>query len=135
MAVIQPGKRFTRLLNDLGIARGDIVYVHTSFKRIAYLGLTGEQLIVVLLETIGSAGTLVLPSFAWNLHRSERPWKGYAEYFVRRPPFDVRNTPANIGWIPEVFRRVAGARRSLSYCWSVCALGPLAPRLTMGQES
>lgn len=101
----------------------------------AYLELTGEQFLGILLERLGPAGTLVLPSFAWNLDKRERPWKGYNDYFESRPVFDVRRTPANIGWIPELFRAWQGVRRSVSYWWSICARGALAEVLTSGQES
>lgn len=101
----------------------------------AYLSLTGEDFIQILTERLGERGTLVLPSFAWNLDKSERPWKGYKDYFESRPVFDVRETPANIGWIPELFRRMPGVLRSTSYWWPICARGALAEELTAGQES
>lgn len=101
----------------------------------AYLSLTGEQFINILVERLGDGGTLVLPSFAWNLDKTQRPWKGYREYFQSRPPFDVRETPANIGWIPELFRSMPGVLRSANYWWPICARGALAVELTSGQES
>jgi aminoglycoside N3'-acetyltransferase len=131
---MQGHQRFKELLNRLNITRGDVVYLHTSFKRISYLGLTGEQFINILVERLGERGTLVLPSFAWNLDKSQRPWKGYNDYFHSRPVFDVRGTPTNIGWIPELFRVMQGIHRSVNYWWPICAKGALAKELTTGQE-
>ncbi|HYY56367.1 MAG TPA: AAC(3) family N-acetyltransferase [Pyrinomonadaceae bacterium] len=131
---MQGYKRFKELLDDLEISRGDVVYLHTSFKRMAYLGLTGEEFLGILVERLGDDGTLVLPSFAWNLDKRERPWKGYNDYFHSRPLFDVRRTPANIGFVPELFRNWPGVRRSVNYWWSICARGARAEELTVGQE-
>lgn len=100
----------------------------------AYLSLTGEEFINILVERLGSRGTLVLPSFAWNLDKTERPWKGYNDYFQSRPIFDVRQTPANIGWVPELFRHMPGVLRSTNYWWPICARGALAAELTTAQE-
>lgn len=127
-------KRFHELLDRLRVESGDVIYLHTSFKRLAYLKLTGPQFLAALVERLGSKGTLALPSFAWNLDKSERPWKGYRDYFETRPRFDVVKTPANIGWIPELFRSLPGVRRSLNYWWPICAAGRFATELTTGQE-
>jgi aminoglycoside N3'-acetyltransferase len=130
-----PGHQsFNELLEQLNILRGDVVYLHTSFKRMAYLSVTREQFLNILIERLGDKGTLVLPSFAWNLDKSQRPWKGYSDYFQSRPVFDVRSSPANIGWIPELFRQMPGVYRSLNYWWPICARGPLSEELTKGQE-
>ena len=125
---------FTDLLKRLGVGEGDVVYLHTSLSRLRHLGLSPDELLDTLLAVLGDDGTLVLPSFAWNLVPEARPWKGYAAYFEQRPVFDVRSTPANIGALPELFRRRPGVRRSLDYWWSVCALGLHAETVTAGQE-
>lgn len=122
------------LLDRLSITAGDVVYLHTSFKRLSYLNITGEEFIATLLERLGKNGTLVLPSFAWNLDKTERPWKGYSEYFETRPVFDVKRTAANIGWIPELFRTMPHVLRSMNYWWPVCATGARAAEITAGQE-
>ena len=125
---------FNQLLDQLGIESGDLIYLHTSFKRMGYLALTGEQLLDALVERLGPNGTLVLPSFAWNLDKTARPWKGYQEFFDARPVFDVRNTPANIGWLPELFRTMDDVKRSQNYFWPICARGRLASEVTADQE-
>lgn len=122
------------LLDRTEIRSGNLVYVHTSFSRLGHLGLTPADLITGLCERVGPLGTLVLPCFAWHLDPAARPWTGYAEYFRRRPLFDVRDTPANIGVIPELFRRWPGVLRSAHYWWSIAARGPLAESLTRGQD-
>lgn len=121
------------LLERLGVLPGSLVYLHTSFSRMAYLGLEPAAFIDRFLSYLGPQGTLVMPSFSWNLDRSARPWVGYRRYFESRPEFDVLRTPANIGVLPEVFRQLAGTHRSLSYWWSVAAVGALAEVITANQ--
>ena len=121
------------LFDKLEIQAGDVVYLQSSFSRLGFLELTPEHLLTVLIDRLGPSGTLVLPSFAWHLDPTARPWVGYRRYFDERPIFDVRNTTANIGVLPEVFRHFPGTRRSVHPCWSVCAIGRLAGAITSGQ--
>lgn len=129
-----PYQRFLALLERLGVQSGDVLYVHTSYSRVAHLGIMVPEVIDGLLETVGANGTVVMPSFAWNLDKSQRPWKGYSDYFHTCPSFDVIRTPANIGVVPERFRHHPNAKRSLSYWWSVCAVGKHASEVTEGQQ-
>jgi aminoglycoside N3'-acetyltransferase len=129
------GHRLRTLLDELGIHAGQVVYAHTSFSRLAHLEVTPLGLIDALVEHLGPDGTLVMPSFAWHLDKSARPWKGYADYYRERPVFDVRHTPANIGVVPELFRTYYGTERSAHYWWSVTACGPLAATVTRDQHA
>lgn len=47
----------------LGIQRGDIVLLHSSFKSMGYVEGGAESVIGGFLDAIGSEGTLVLPTF------------------------------------------------------------------------
>jgi aminoglycoside N3'-acetyltransferase len=125
--------RFAELCDSLHVGSDDLIFLHISYTRMSYLGLSAEEIIDALLQRLGPKGTLVLPSYAWHLDKTARPWRGYADYFAQRPAFDVRHTPANIGWVPEVFRQMPGVKRSSSYWWSVAAKGALARELTEGQ--
>lgn len=122
------------LLSRLEVPTGGLVYLHTSFSRLRNLAATPHELLECVLRYLGPGGTLVLPSFAWHLDPSQRPWKGYADYYRLRPPFDVRRTASNIGSVPECFRTRTGVRRSADYWWSVAALGPLSSMLTADQH-
>jgi hypothetical protein len=123
------------LLDKLGIEVNAVVYLHSSFSRLRILETPPERILQKLMERVGPGGTLVLPSFAWNLNPQERPWAGYLRYFKERPIFDVRETPANIGAMPEAFRKMPGTRRSAHSCWSVCAMGALAEHVTAKQAT
>jgi hypothetical protein len=123
------GYSLRNLLSGLGVKKGDVILLHSSYKRIAYLKLTASQILEAIIESIGGEGTLILPAYAW----SGTP-EGYREYFEKRPVFDVRHTPVHIGHLPETFRLMPGVKRSLSYWWSVCASGKQREVITENQE-
>lgn len=125
---------FSSLLDTLGIATGDTVYVHSSFSRLKRFGLTGDAIIDILCNKVGPTGTIAMPSFAWNIIPEQRPWAGYAQYLQSPPRFDVRNTPCNIGWLAEQFRLRPGVLRSAHGFWAICATGNMARQLTTRQE-
>ena len=122
------------LLEALQVPVGGLVYLHTSFSRMRHLELGPHEFVDALLDYLGPLGTLAMPSFSWNLDSSQRPWKGYADYFQGQQTFDVRHTAANIGAVPELFRQRATVHRGVNYWWSVAAQGPLAEKLTHAQE-
>jgi aminoglycoside N3'-acetyltransferase len=126
-------KALRDILGRLEIQSGELIFLHASFKHISYLGLSPQEILSILLDVLGPRGTLAMPSFAWNMDRTARPWKGYADYYEQSPAFDIVKTPSSMGVITEVFRNMAGVKRGLSYWWPVCALGPMAELLTAGQ--
>src|SRR5579864_284626 len=105
---MSPGARaFCELLDRLDVRAGDVIYLHTSFSRLTYLELGPQEMLEALLARLGAYGTLAVPSFAWSLDRlGTQP--GYADYLRQRPVFDMRQTPANVGLVPETFRGMRG---------------------------
>ena len=73
-----------------------------------------ETVVDALLEVLGPAGTLVVPTFTDEIAMDPN--------FV----FDPLNTPSLVGAISEAARRRPGARRSLHGWHSIAAMGPLA---------
>ena len=57
-----------------------------------------------------------------------------AAYYLKRPVFDVRRQPSEMGLLSELFRRRESVRRSLHPTASVCALGPFADALVGGHH-
>ena len=109
-------------LKKIGIVEGDALLVHSSLSKIGFVHGGPTAVIQALLETIGSTGTLLMPSF---------PAKGRSkDYLNANPLFDVLNTPSAMGIITEEFRKMKGVKRSLHPTDPVCALGPLAEYLT-----
>jgi aminoglycoside 3-N-acetyltransferase len=102
-------------LGELGVQRGDIILVHSSFKSLGQVPGGIETVVQGLLRAIGEAGTLLMPALSWSL----------------RPPevFDPRLTPVNVGAVPEYFRTRPGTLRSIHPTHSVCAVGSRAHAL------
>ena len=106
-------------LASVGLAKGDAVLVHSSLSSFGYVESGADSVIDALLETVGSTGTVAVPTFSGN--------PGDMEIGIKAV-FDVANTlvEREIGIIPEVFRKRKEAIRSHHICHSVAAIGPQA---------
>lgn len=102
-------------LSELGIVAGDVLFAHSSLSAFGFVVGGADTVVDALLEAVGPAGTLVLPTFTWGAF--------HAATNVR---FDLAGTPCETGRIPETFRRRKGVLRSTHICHSVAALGPSA---------
>ena len=100
----------------LGLRHGGVLMVHSSLRALGQVPGGAETVIQGLLSILDD-GTLLMPALSY-------------EHVTRENPiFDVRNTPSNVGIIPETFRQRAGTKRSIHPTHSVCAVGPLATAL------
>ncbi|MDL1862584.1 AAC(3)-VI family aminoglycoside N-acetyltransferase [Betaproteobacteria bacterium PRO7] len=104
-------------LRALGVERGGIVLVHTSFRAVRPIVNGPAGLIEALRAALGPDGTLVMPS-----------WTGDDD-----APFDPAATPcaADLGVVADTFRRMRGAARS-DHPFAFAALGPQARSITDG---
>jgi aminoglycoside 3-N-acetyltransferase IV len=100
-----------RQLTDLGVIKGDVLLVHTSFRAVSPVEDGPLGLIAALRETLGPRGTLVMPS-----------WSGNDD-----EPFDPATSPSSpdLGVTADMFWRLAGVRRS-NHLQAFAATGPLA---------
>ncbi len=102
-------------LRELGIALGDVVFVHSSLGAFGFVEGGADTVIDALLEAVRPTGTLVVPTFTWGTFHDK-------EGVV----FDVARTPCETGRIPEMFRQREGVVRGTHICHSVAAFGPHA---------
>jgi len=94
-------------LQEIGVKRGDVILVHSSFKS---LGIKDpEQIILALIEAIGVSGTLLMPALSYLQKPSE--------------VHDTNRTPTCIGYLSEYFRCRTGTQRSIHPTHSVCGVG------------
>jgi aminoglycoside 3-N-acetyltransferase len=115
------------LLRRLGVARGDVVMVHSSFARFeGFSGSLGDA-IRLLQEAVGPEGALLLPTLPFS--------DSAIEYARTNPVMDVKRTPSRMGIMPEIFRRLPGVRRSLHPTHPVAGWGARATRLLDGHRS
>lgn len=104
-------------LLTLGLRPGGVLMMHASLRALGWLPGGAEAVIQGLLSALGADGTLLMPALSY-------------EHVTRENPlFDVKNTPSNVGILPETFRQRAGTKRSTHPTHSVCAVGPLAAAL------
>lgn len=107
-----------RGLAALGLAPGDLVFVHASLSRFGHVVGGADTVVEALLRCVGPGGTVGMPGFTFGIENEAAP------------VFDVRQSPVWAGRIYEVFRRRAGTRRSHHLTHSVCALGARAAEWT-----
>lgn len=114
-------KKFAEDLSRLGIKKGMTLLVHSAMKPIGPVEGGADAVIDLLLELLGSDGTLVFPTLTWDLVNAHQP------------NFDVLNTPSTTGILTEIFRKRPKVIRSLHPTHSVAAFGPEAYNLTKKQ--
>jgi aminoglycoside 3-N-acetyltransferase len=112
----------TILTDDLRLASGDLVYVHSGMDGLN-LDFPAYRILFVIQEVIGRDGTVVFPTYP-NHRISSYEWLKQGKVF------DVRRTPSYTGILTEFARRQRKAIRSLHPTKSVCAIGPAAAELT-----
>lgn len=114
---------FTSILaGDLGLAAGDLVYVHSGMDGLN-LAFPFYRILLLIQEVIGSSGTVLFPTYPNHRMSSY-------EYLLQGKIFDVRRTPSYTGILTEFARRQRNAVRSLHPTKSVCAIGPAAREIT-----
>ena len=114
--------QFHDFLHDLGLNKGDVVLVHSSYN--SFEGHTGTpvEIIKTLQSTVGDEGTLLMPTM---------PFSGTAlDYIQNGKPFDARRTPSRMGLLTELFRRMPDVVRSVHPTHPVAAWGALAQTIT-----
>lgn len=106
--------QLVRQLADLGVERGGVLVVHTSFSAIRPIDGGPAGLIAALREALGPDGTLVMPSMS----------------DVDDVPFDAATTPCrDMGVVADTFRTMPGVLRS-DNPHAFAAIGPRAEEIT-----
>lgn len=102
-------RRLVDQLRDLGVERGAVLVVHTSFRAVRPVEGGPDGVIAALLDAVGSEGTVVMPS-----------WSGLDD-----EPFDPKRSPVSpsLGVVARRFTRWPGVRRS-DHVHAFAAVGP-----------
>jgi len=114
-------------LRNLGIQKGDVIFVHSSLKSIGFVEGGTETVIDALTEAVGPDGTLAMPCFSLT--------GSMVETLEHGSVFDPKRTPSAVGAITEAFRRRPDVCRSIHPTHSVCAWGARAEWATSGHEN
>jgi aminoglycoside 3-N-acetyltransferase len=103
------------VLERLGVRHGDALVVHSGLLALGKIGEVrektafGKAFIDTLLEAIGPAGTLLLPTFSFS--------------FCKSGVYDPAATPSEMGILTDVARTLPGARRTLHPVYSHAVFG------------
>jgi aminoglycoside 3-N-acetyltransferase len=114
------GIMFDIISNDLGIEKGDVVFIHSSIDGLN-LDFTVYELLNILLDIITDEGTLLFPAY---------PMENSYKFLKSKKIFNIKSTPAYTGLLNEFARRHKRARRSLHPTKSVVAIGKKAREIT-----
>lgn len=101
--------RIAQDLSNCGIAAGDAVLVHSSFKSVGKMEGGAEGFIAALSECVGPDGTLIFPTFNFGFCGGEL--------------FDVRTTPSHMGILSETVRLDPGSTRVAHPIYSFAVVG------------
>ena len=106
---------FQATLRGLGVRRGDVLCVHSSFDQ--FLGFRGTLVDALrsLEESVGPDGGIVMPT---------QPFTMTAIDYVRKHPVtDLARAPSLMGFMTEILRRTPGVIRSINPTHPVAAWG------------
>lgn len=117
-------------LRSLGVAEGSVVLAHVSMSRLGRV-IGGEQAVIdALLDVLGLAGTLVMPSQSWQLcdpaclNEPDVPREVWQLVRENLPAYDRTLTPTRtMGKVAELFRMHPRAVRSAHPHRSFAAVG------------
>lgn len=109
---------FSSILKKIGVKKGDGIFLHVDALVTAFLeGRSYDEKFQTLYEsmliTIGSNGTLVMPTFTYSSFKDNKF-------------FDKNNSRSEVGLITETFRNLENVVRSSNPVFSVAAIGNLA---------
>lgn len=108
-----------------------VLMVHSSVNHMKPMFTDGPlDLVRMLVDFCGPTRTLAMPAFYFG----EPGLGGAYATFQRKPRFDLRRTPSQMGLATELFRRMPGVLQSRHPVYRISALGPLAEDLTKGHE-
>ncbi len=121
-------------LRALGIAAGDVVLVHSSYRSLGFVVGGPQALVQALLDAVGPSGTVVAPAHtpensdpaSWQRPAVPQAW--WEAIRREAPGFDLLRTPANrhMGRLAELIRTWPGAVRSDHPQVSFAAVGARA---------
>ena len=109
-------------LENLLIAPSDTLLIHSSMKSIGEVDGGADAVLDMLMDYFKESGLLLFPTLS------------YRSVNAGITRFDVVNTPACTGILPELFRKKPGVVRSLHPTHSLAAFGSDAENFVSGHE-
>jgi aminoglycoside 3-N-acetyltransferase len=121
-------------IRAIGVAEGDVVFVHTSMRSLGWVVGGAESVVNALLDAVGPHGTVAAVA-SWSdipLRMDEWEPARRRAYLEEMPGFDPEHSEANplYGRLPERLRSWPGSRKSAHPDQRVIAVGARAEWLT-----
>ena len=115
-------KDISKLLEELGLLKGDIVLVHSNVATLGKVEKGLEGIFLAIREVIGNNGTLVVPTFTFS--------------FCREKVFNLKKSKSENGVFTEYIRKLPGSIRSPHGITSFAAIGQEAiPMMSMRDKT
>ena len=114
------------LVEKFGIKTGDTLFIHSSIDFLN-VNFSPLRLLNILMEVTGKEGTLLFPGWHFNCR---------AEDYLQNENnlFDLKRSPAVMGLLPELARRLPEAHRSIHPTNSIVGIGKNAQDILSGHE-
>jgi aminoglycoside 3-N-acetyltransferase len=116
---------YQQLKDDLikiGIKKGMVLLMHSSFKSLGVKDLTPKDVIEAVKEVITEEGTLLIPTLSYKTCSKNNPF------------FSYHDTPSCVGVISETFRKSDDTIRSLNPIHSVSGWGKYKDEILLRHE-
>lgn len=116
-------------LQEMGVGKGCLLIVHSSFDSLASTGLNQNEMIDKLLELVGENGTLAMPVIRY--YKEEPPVQDRlkTDYEKIVCEYDVKRTIVSSGLLPTYLKKRKDAVISHHPLNPMCAIGPLAKEM------
>lgn len=105
-------EKLTEDFMNLGIAKADTLFIHSSFKSLGPVEGGAGTVVAALESAVGEGGLILMPTFSLLPSREERI-----------AAWDIEKTPSTVGWLTEFFRQMPGTYRSDHYSHPIAARG------------
>ena len=105
-------EKLTQDFINLGIKKGNTLFIHSSFKSLGPIEGGAGTVIAALETAVGAEGLILMPTFSLLPSREERV-----------AAWNVNKTPSTVGWLTEFFRQMPDTYRSDHYSHAVAARG------------
>lgn len=119
-------------LKEWGVKEGSLLIVHSSYDSLKASGLSPIEIISKLRELVGDTGTIAMPVIRKYKEEPDASQKILPTYIPPKCIYNPRRTPVTSGLLPTFLMRTRGAEISLHPLNPLCAVGPLAKAMMVG---
>jgi len=107
------GDDFTKAFKEMGVAKDDVLFVHSDVSVFGFLGRKDrDYLLSSLVDAVKAAvpqGTIIMPTFSYS--------------FCKEEVYDIEETKSTVGALTEFFRGLSDVQRTRHPIFSVGVWG------------